>query len=65
MTPQEAFALWRRWYGTAERRKPPTDNDLRRWLAVTRETWDAAAVIVQTERAKVDGHSVFWRCCRR
>jgi hypothetical protein len=52
MTTEEAFDLHRKWFGTAETRKPPTDNDLRRYLVVTREVWDEAERLVAEEREK-------------
>lgn len=52
MTVEEAFELHRKWFGTAEIRKPPDNNQLRRILRVTRETWDEAERIVAEERER-------------
>lgn len=64
MTSERAWELWRRWYGTAEIRKPPTEAALWKCLRVDLATWTEAAAIVKREKEEKKGQVQVFTCHR-
>ncbi len=64
MNDDEALALYRKWYGTAEIRKPPEDWQLKKYLGVDRATWESAVYLVSQQRRRAERQSVV-KLCRR
>lgn len=52
MTIKDAKALQQRWFGTARKRKPPTDAQLKDILQVTRSEWDESIRSLEREESK-------------